>query len=1032
MQNNSSTIKFWRAVELFEPKDISRSKSGSDDEKLFEASCNEDLPWLNQPNAKNSYQVFCGAMEITEITGILEDIFGKDDYENFGTANKGKCAVFTFKINGFGEPIPQSFVLSSSAWLLGKTLTSSQNSNDWLNGFDKDFSEYTVFFEQRIALLKDQKSNLSEDRESINENENQLKAAPVTFEDLENEAKIICHKLGLQKVIISPAIAYKEAFSRQLVNGTTNNESEILNSFIQKDLGFVADKVDAGKYGEGLKDYLLSDEKLDAKSRTDIANSKAILFKNLSPALFPAGRWADDKLYPLAFSQQFSVNSILEKLTNKSGLFSVNGPPGTGKTTMLKDVIAAVIVDRAKRLADYADPIQAFKGKTIRCEKKDYTYWVAPIDEKLKRSGIVIASSNNGAVENVTKEFPVKKKLDSNWQTQCEYFSETATNLIDKPAWGLIAAILGNSSNRYDFVKKFWFAEDGFLSILKQAEAQDDSTEFSWNLAVESFKKSIEQEKNIREKKVKIWQLIVERISLKNELEKLKARKIQNQEESFKVQNNLQTVKSKREQIDTELKSLISQKKINDSNRPSLFSIITSFGKTLTSWKKEDSKLSLAIGDCRDKISQVDQNIWKVNASVQENIAANNRLDMEIAENSRKLERIENDLKKEHNQKFRKDSIPKMEDWNSPDEREMSSPWFDEEWNLARTNVFAKALQLQKAFILANAKAIKTNLSAMMDVLSGKINIDGATKWGSEVWATLFLVIPVISTTFASFDKLFKNLGQEEIGWLLIDEAGQAVPQAAVGAIWRSQRTIAVGDPLQLEPVSTIPEKMQKQLAQYFKISDTWLPTRTSVQELTDRTNKIGTYIKNSDNQVWVGSPLRVHRRCQKPMFDISNKVAYGNMMVYGTKESSKYKNLPASHWINVASDDSSGNWIPAEGIEAEKLIDLLIQNGCSPEQIYLISPFAQVAANLRQIQYRKRIKAAGTVHIMQGKESDVVILVLGGNPHKPGAKNWASSKPNLLNVAVSRAKERLYVIGNKKSWGNLPYFNILDKYLAD
>jgi superfamily I DNA/RNA helicase len=72
------------------------------------------------------------------------------------------------------------------------------------------------------------------------------------------------------------------------------------------------------------------------------------------------------------------------------------------------------------------------------------------------------------------------------------------------------------------------------------------------------------------------------------------------------------------------------------------------------------------------------------------------------------------------------------------------------------------------------------------------------------------------------------------------------------------------------------------------------------------------------------------------------------------------------------------------------------------------------------------REKWVGTVHTMQGKETDVVILVLGGDPDRPAARRFATREPNLLNVAVTRAKRRLYVIGNRDTWGNEPYFNVL------
>ena len=61
-----------------------------------------------------------------------------------------------------------------------------------------------------------------------------------------------------------------------------------------------------------------------------------------------------------------------------------------------------------------------------------------------------------------------------------------------------------------------------------------------------------------------------------------------------------------------------------------------------------------------------------------------------------------------------------------------------------------------------------------------------------------------------------------------------------------------------------------------------------------------------------------------------------------------------------------------------------------------------------------------GTVHTFQGKENKVVFLVLGASDKEKGAASWAVSKPNIINVAATRAKTWFFIIGDKKLYQSI------------
>lgn len=118
---------------------------------------------------------------------------------------------------------------------------------------------------------------------------------------------------------------------------------------------------------------------------------------------------------------------------------------------------------------------------------------------------------------------------------------------------------------------------------------------------------------------------------------------------------------------------------------------------------------------------------------------------------------------------------------------------------------------------------------------------------------------------------------------------------------------------------------------------------------------------------------------------------------------------------------------VEVEALE-KMLQQMLTQPDRKAEDIYVISHFKRIAnhclSRFNELKY-SNVKC-GTVHTFQGKEADTVFLVLGTCADNGDARSWASARPNLLDVAVTRATKHLIVIGNKDLWRTQNYFNEL------
>ena len=107
----------------------------------------------------------------------------------------------------------------------------------------------------------------------------------------------------------------------------------------------------------------------------------------------------------------------------------------------------------------------------------------------------------------------------------------------------------------------------------------------------------------------------------------------------------------------------------------------------------------------------------------------------------------------------------------------------------------------------------------------------------------------------------------------------------------------------------------------------------------------------------------------------------------------------------------------------ARKVLDYLGARGVPMTQVMALSPFQEVAEVLADLGRDDPGLGGGTIDDAPGGRADVVLLVLGGDPLRPGAKTWASGDVKAANTVLSRARRRIYVFGDYASWSTYPYF---------
>lgn len=260
---------------------------------------------------------------------------------------------------------------------------------------------------------------------------------------------------------------------------------------------------------------------------------------------------------------------------------------------------------------------------------------------------------------------------------------------------------------------------------------------------------------------------------------------------------------------------------------------------------------------------------------------------------------------------------------------------------------------------------------------------------------------------------------------VVFDEASQCDIASALPLLFRAKQAVIIGDPKQLRHISGLKKGQDQQLLEKYDLIPKYAQWAYSYNSLFDLASGLV-----SQNDI---INLRDHHRSHSHIIQFSNQEFYeGNLRIATNYDSLRFLDSENNgiRWINVIGNvkrpptGGAVNEIEAKAVvkEVERLIYERNYNG----SIGIVTPF-RAQANLIRILVNDNNDLQGklinhdflvdTVHKFQGDERDLMIFSPVVSRNMPdGALGFMRNNGNLFNVAITRARAMLLVIGDQSA----------------
>lgn len=264
----------------------------------------------------------------------------------------------------------------------------------------------------------------------------------------------------------------------------------------------------------------------------------------------------------------------------------------------------------------------------------------------------------------------------------------------------------------------------------------------------------------------------------------------------------------------------------------------------------------------------------------------------------------------------------------------------------------------------------------------------------------------------------------EFLDLLIIDEAGQVPTDVGAATFALAKRALVVGDTFQIEPVYQLAKSVDTSNLRRYKAAVTAEEqAKLRAQGLSAVEGSVMVVAQRASayrKQEFVrGMFLSEHRRCLPEIIAICNELAYGGVLD-PRRSAENGLPLPALGYADVPGRCLVSRGSRENRAEAETIAGWLASQRKRLEEHYgkplvklvgVITPFTRQADLVRRALQQVGLPGltVGTVHTLQGAERPVIIF----SPvyDEPGSF-FFDQGVNMLNVAVSRAQDSFLIFG--------------------